>query len=238
MEFSDFDQREYPTVKPGVGYGEWAPTYETSVPALLDIGILERIQSMPWSETRQCLDLACGTGRTGAWLASKGVSCIEGIDLTREMLAQAANKRLYRRLHEGSIEKTGLSAATYDLLVMSLADEHLEQLAPTYREAARLGTRDAKLVVVGMHPCMFLTGMPTHFNDSQGQPKAIETHIHLFSDHFAAATEAGWHLQEVLEGLIDERWLEVKPKWKPLRGTPVNYGYVWSRSLGAPERER
>ncbi len=128
MEFSDFDQREYPTVKPGVGYGEWAPTYETSVPALLDIGILERIQSVPWSETRQCLDLACGTGRTGAWLASKGVSCIEGIDLTREMLAQAANKRLYRRLHEGSIEKTGLSAATYDLLVMSLADEHLEQL--------------------------------------------------------------------------------------------------------------
>ena len=54
-----------------VGYPEWANTYETSVPSLLDMGILERIQSIRWSETRPCLDRACGTGRTGSWLAAK-----------------------------------------------------------------------------------------------------------------------------------------------------------------------
>src|SRR6266850_4042340 len=47
--------------------------------------------------------------------------------------------------------------------------------------------------------------------------------------HHGAA--AGWRLREALEGLIDDRWLEAKPKWKPLRGTPVNYGYVWAREL-------
>ena len=51
------------------------------------MGILERIQSIRWSETRQCLDLACGTGRTGSWLAAKGVAQIDGVDLTPEMLA-------------------------------------------------------------------------------------------------------------------------------------------------------
>ncbi len=78
MDFTNFDQRQYPTVTPKVGYAEWANTYEASVPGLLDIGILERIHSIRWPETRQCLDLACGTGRTGRWLAAKGVSQIDG----------------------------------------------------------------------------------------------------------------------------------------------------------------
>ena len=231
MDFTNFDQRQYPTVTPKVGYAEWANTYEASVPGLLDIGILERIHSIRWPETRQCLDLACGTGRTGSWLAAKGVSQIDGVDFTPEMLTQAGMRKVYRRLQEASVENTGLPGATYDLLIMSLADEHLARLEPTYLEASRLSSDNAKFVVVGMHPFMFLTGMPTHFNDQQGQPKAIETHIHLFSDHFAAATTGGWRLREAVEGLIDDRWLEVKPKWKPLRGTPVNYGYVWAREL-------
>src|SRR6266446_4092671 len=66
MDFTNFDQRQYPTVTPKVGYAEWANTYEASVPGLLDIGLLERIHSIRWPETRQCLDLACGTGRTGS----------------------------------------------------------------------------------------------------------------------------------------------------------------------------
>ena len=230
MDFSTFDRRKYPTVAPRIGYCEWAPTYEASVPDLLDISVLDRIESVGWSETRACLDLACGTGRTGTWLLRRGVPNIDGIDLTPEMLAQAENKRIYRRLHEGSVEETGIVDANYDLLVMSLVDEHLEHLGGAYREASRLSTRDAKFVVVGMHPFIFMSGMPTHFNDSQGQPKAIKTYVHLFSDHFAAARVAGWRLQEALEGLVDNPWIEAKPKWEHLRGVPVSYGYVWSRA--------
>jgi len=99
MDFADFDRRRYPTVTPRAGYGEWADTYEVSVPELLDLGILERIRSIRWSETRQCLDLACGTGRTGSWLHGKGISQIDGVDLTPEMLLHAGARRIYRRLH-------------------------------------------------------------------------------------------------------------------------------------------
>lgn len=198
MDFSAFDRRKYPTVAPRIGYREWAATYEASVPAILDISVLERIQSVGWPQTRACLDLACGTGRTGTWLLRRGVSSIDGIDLTPEMLIQAENKKIYRRLHEGSVEDTGIADASCDLLVMSLVDEHLEHLDLAYREAGRLSARDGTFVVVGMHPFIFMSGMPTHFNDSQGQPKAIETHVHLFSDHFTAARTAGWRLQEAL----------------------------------------
>jgi SAM-dependent methyltransferase len=180
MDFKHFDRRNYPTVPARAGYGEWAATYEDAVPNQLDIGVLESLRCVNWSATRECLDLACGTGRIAAWLKARGVTAIDGIDLTQE--------------------------------------------------AYRLSTSRATFAVVGMHPFFFMTGMPTHFKDAAGNPKAIETHVHLVSDHVRAALEAGWSLAEMYEGVIDEDWLRAKPKWERLRNYPVNFGYVWVRS--------
>lgn len=230
MDFKDFDRRHYLTVSARTGYGEWAATYEEAVPDQLDIRVLDKLRSVDWSVTRECLDLACGTGRTGVWLKARGVASIDGIDLTPEMLERARAKELYRSLFLGSIEETGISDARYDLLVMNLVDEHLSTLKRVYQEAYRLSTSRAKFVVVGMHPFFFMMGMPTHFKDTEGNPKAIETHIHLVSDHVIAAREAGWSLAEMYEGIIDEDWVRVKPKWEHLRNYPVNFGYVWVRT--------
>jgi SAM-dependent methyltransferase len=230
MNFKNFDRRNYRTVSPRMGYAEWAATYETAVPDQLDIRVLESLRSVNWSTVNECLDLACGTGRTGKWLKARGVGTIDGIDLTPEMLEQARAKSLYRSLFLGSVEETGISHARYDLLVMSLADEHLTTLDRVYQEAYRLSTSRAEFVVIGMHPFFFMTGMPTHFKDTEGNPKAIETHIHLMSEHVRAALEAGWTLAEMQEGVIDDEWIRVKPKWTELRNHPVNFGYLWVRN--------
>jgi SAM-dependent methyltransferase len=230
VDFKHFDRRNYPTVPARAGYGEWAATYEDAVPDQLDIRVLESLRSVDWSTARECLDLACGTGRIAAWLKTRGVTTIDGIDLTPEMLERARARNLYRSLFLGSVEDTGISHARYDLIVMSLVDEHLTTLERVYQEAYRLSTSRATFAVVGMHPFFFMTGMPTHFKDAAGNPKAIETHVHLVSDHVRAALEAGWSLAEMYEGVIDEDWLRVKPKWERLRNYPVNFGYVWVRS--------
>lgn len=230
MDFKNFDRRRYLTVSARAGYGEWAATYEESVPHLLDIRVLESLHAIDWRNARQCLDLACGTGRIGAWLRSRGVPVIDGLDITPEMLDRAREKRLYRNLFMGSVEETAAPGGRYDLIVMSLVDEHLATLGPVYQEAYRLGAAVAKFVVVGMHPFFFMTGMPTHFRDVEGRPKAIETHVHLVSDHVRAALSAGWSLVEMYEGVIDEDWLRVKPKWADFRNHPVNFGYVWQRN--------
>lgn len=229
MDFKKFDQRNYKMVSPKAGYGEWAETYENSVPDQLDIRILEQIKSVSWQGTKECLDLACGTGRIGHWLKGKTVSVIDGIDLTPEMLKKAEAKKLYRNLAVGSVENTQIDHR-YDLIVMSLVDEHLANLKLVYREAARLSEDNAQFVVVGMHPFFFMTGMPTHFKGKHGNSTAIETHIHLMSDHVRAAFSAGWQLQEMHEDVIDDDWIKTKPKWKKFRNFPVNYGYVWRRS--------
>ena len=49
--------------------------------------------------------------------------------------------------------------------------------------------------------------MPTHFKEADGEPVAIETYVHLFSDHVTAALAAGWQLAEMREQVIDDRWV-------------------------------
>jgi hypothetical protein len=49
LDFSQFDRRRYPTVSVRQGYREWLSSYEMTVPAEMDLVLLERLESIPWS---------------------------------------------------------------------------------------------------------------------------------------------------------------------------------------------
>lgn len=228
MDFSPFDVRGYRTVGVAEGYSEWAAHYEHCVHDEMDLRLLERLATVPWSDLGSAVDLACGTGRTGAWLAARGVPAIDGVDLTSAMLERARARRIYRRLQLGSVTDTGLPDASYDLAIQVLADEHLPDLRPLYREAARLTRRLGHFVIVGYHPFFLLSGIPTHFHrPADNEPLAIESYIHLMSDHVRAARLAGWTLAEMEEGVVDDDWIAAKPKWEKYRLRPVSYAMVW-----------
>jgi SAM-dependent methyltransferase len=227
-EFAPFDARGYRTVDVRSGYGEWVDTYEQTVEDAMDIELLESLETVRWAG--EVADLGCGTGRTGAWLQERGVEAIDGVDLTPEMLEVARSRGLHRRLVEADVASTGLPSEHYDLIVTSLVDEHLADLRPLYAEAYRLAKPGAMYVLVGYHPHFIMAaGMPTHFDSASGEPVAIETHVHLLSEHTAAALAAGWELTELRERLIDDTWLELKPKWEHLRGQPVAFAFAWRR---------
>lgn len=67
------------------------------------------------------LDLACGTGLSGAALRAAGFACIDGLDISEEMLARARARGVYR-----------------DLAVRDLA-EPLDIAPGTYANAAAIG---------------------------------------------------------------------------------------------------
>lgn len=231
MKFSDFDARRYRTVDVRTGYAEWVPTYENTVEDAMDIALLDVLETSPWSRLPCAADLGCGTGRTGAWLKQHGVTTIDGVDVTPEMLAVAGSKQIYRRLVAADLEATGLVTATYDLVTVCLVDEHLARLAPLYGEAWRLAKDAGYLVVVGFHPHFIMTsGMPTHYTSASGEPVAIQTNIHLLSDHVSAALHVGWTLLEMKEQVIDERWLELKPKWERFRNHPIAFAFTWHKT--------
>ena len=229
MDFSSFDTRHYPTVPVTEGYGEWASTYEDTVLDAMDLRLLERIQTVPWADVLQAADLACGTGRIGVWLRQHGVSAIDGIDLTDEMLAGAQAKEVYRDLRLGDIRATPLESGQYDLVTEVLADEHLPEVAPLYQEAARIAAAQGYFVLVGYHPFFMMNGIPTHFDRAPGESVTISTYVHLLSEHVQAARATGWSLQEMYEGLIDEEWLRQKPKWQKYQHWPVSFALVWQK---------
>ena len=230
MNFSPFDRRHYPTLGVREGYSEWARTYEGVVQDEMDLRLLDRLTTVDWARQSPVLDLACGTGRIGVWLRARGVRHLDGIDFTPEMLAGAERKGVYDRLSLGNVLETGLPAASYATVVQVLADEHMADVRPLYRETARLAVVGGRFVIVGYHPHFLMNGIPTHFDRNNGEPVAIESHVHLFSDHVKAALAAGWTLEAMEEGVVDDAWIAKKPKWERYRFHPVSFVMVWRRT--------
>lgn len=234
MDFSHFDSRRYPTLPVREGYDAWAASYEATVLDLMDLRVAERLRTVGWSDHRPVLDLACGTGRMGAWLKAKGAAVIDGVDLAPAMLERARARGIYRALQLGDATSVDAGDGAYAMVAQSLADEHLPDLRPLYAEAHRLTRPDGLFVLIGYHPWFLMTGMAAHFEEEPGRPVAIESHVHLFSDHVAAAHQAGWRLQEMAEALVDEDWILAKPKWAVHRNRPISFGMVWRK----PSRRR
>ncbi|MBB5914728.1 SAM-dependent methyltransferase [Nocardia transvalensis] len=226
--FADFDRRNYRTVDVATGYDGWAPTYEQTVMDEMDLALLNRLRRPDWGAVGRAADLGCGTGRTGEWLRGQGVSHIDGVDLSEGMLSRARERGAHTTLALGDVRETGLPGSAYDLVISSLIDEHLPDLAPFYAEARRLAAPGGSFVLVSYHPqFMMVTGMPTHYTPESGEPLAISTHLHLFSEHVTAGVAAGWQLTEAVEAVVDDAWLTTKPKWSHLRGHPFTMALVW-----------
>jgi SAM-dependent methyltransferase len=222
MDFGLFDKRNYPTLGVREGYAQWAPTYDDTVEGKMDVDLLERQRAVRF-EGSEVLDLACGTGRVGAWLAARGAQAVDGVDVTPEMLAHAARRGVYRRLVEGDLRDTKLCDASYDVCTQSLACDHLPELGPLYREVRRILRPAGQFVLVGYHPHFLLSGIPTHFDRDSGDSVAIVNHVHLLSDHFKAARAAGLSLLEIDERLVDAEWLAERPRWSKYRSLPLSF---------------
>lgn len=226
--FADFDRRNYRTVDVATGYDGWAPTYEQTVMDEMDLALLDRLRRPDWGRVRRAADLGCGTGRTGRWLRERGIDRIDGVDLSEGMLDVARERGAHATLTHADVRDSGLPSGAYDLVISSLIDEHLPELAPFYAEARRLAAPGGTFVLVSYHPqFLMVTGMPTHYTGSSGEPLAISTHLHLLSEHVAAGVAAGWRLAEAAEALVEEAWLATKPKWANLLGQPFSMALVW-----------
>src|ERR1700761_6082789 len=112
--FAAFDTRGYRTVSAREGYDRWAATYEDTVEDSMDLALLERLD-VDWGGIGAVADLGCGTGRTGSWLARRGVGEIDGVDLSPGMLQAARARGVYRSLGEAEVAESGLDAGTHDL---------------------------------------------------------------------------------------------------------------------------
>jgi predicted TPR repeat methyltransferase len=107
-DFADFDRRRYETLAVREGYAAWAPTYEQAVDDVMDLELLDRIDTVDWSGVHRAADLGCGSGRTTQWLRARSATPIDGVDITPAMLELARSRGLHDRLVEADVRTSGL----------------------------------------------------------------------------------------------------------------------------------
>ncbi|WP_420446592.1 class I SAM-dependent DNA methyltransferase [Candidatus Poriferisodalis sp.] len=149
-------------------YASWAETYESVFLAENDYLYHEHVAAAFCGGLDELdgpvLDVGCGTGVVGAELARLGVPVIDGIDISPEMLAKAADKThdgrsTYRQLFEADLTgRLDLDSATYAGIVSAgafthghLGPESVNELIRVARPGARcsLGINSAHFAEVG-----------------------------------------------------------------------------------------
>ncbi len=131
-------------------YAKWAATYESGFMAERGYVYHENVAALllDLDPSAPVVDIGCGTGVVGEVLASAGVTVIDGVDISPEMLAASDAKRredgtpVYRHLIEADLTATvpiddgtyasviSVGAFTYGHLGPSAIDELLRIASP------------------------------------------------------------------------------------------------------------
>ncbi|HEY8173389.1 MAG TPA: class I SAM-dependent methyltransferase, partial [Dehalococcoidia bacterium] len=163
--FDEFPQSlELPVVKYEVeeGYAEWAPSYDGANPAIeREEPVMHTLLTdLPKGDA---LDAACGTGRHADTLTKLGHRVI-GVDTTEAMLAIARDKVPGAEFRRGRLEAIPMDDASVDLVTCALALEHVPDLAPVFREFARVLRPGGHVLISDLHPVTKMTGGVAAFN--------------------------------------------------------------------------
>ncbi len=88
-------------------YEEWAETYDEDHQAIGFFGHRTASRALakytPFAEVASVLDAGCGTGAAGEALWPHGFRNLTGVDLSKEMLARAKDKGIYRHLAQADL---------------------------------------------------------------------------------------------------------------------------------------
>ncbi|WP_162906783.1 class I SAM-dependent DNA methyltransferase [Algihabitans albus] len=103
-------------------YDEWAQGYDADLTGMHGYvapqATAHALAELMPDRSAPILDVGCGTGLVGQALADSGCSCIDGIDISAEMLAEAGKKGVYRALwSENLLEGTSADADSYAAVI-------------------------------------------------------------------------------------------------------------------------
>lgn len=196
-------------------YDRWAETYDSQDNHTRDLDAVVLRNHGPSIRGRAVLELGCGTGKNTEWLAAN-CRTVTALDLSEGMLA-AARARV--SADHVSFVQHDLTAAwpvadgTMDLVVGNLVLEHIKDLAPVFRECARVLRRGGKLYMSELHPARQLRGAQAHFTDVRsGDIVYVPAFTHTISEYVNSAISAGFTLRHMGEWLEEPHIAHVPPR--------------------------
>ncbi len=156
------------------GYGRWAPAYDRDPNPLLALEERQLRRMIPPLQGKRVLDLACGTGRWLARLASGEPRTAVGVDFSPSMLAVAREKSAVKqRLVCADCRALPFADVTFDLVVCSFAISHIPGLKRLVQEVRRVTAPGADVYLSDVHPLAHAKGWLTAFRDLEGTAEIV-----------------------------------------------------------------
>ena len=197
----------------------------------MDIDLLESLATVDWPAVRRAADLGL------RHRAHRAVAARQGGRGDRRRRPDAGDARggaltgVYERLLEADVTATGLEPETVrpgrhvPRRRAPAGPRRRSTRRPTASRRPRPPTCSSGSTRTSSWPpgCRPTSTAPT------GEPVAIETHVHLLSEHLPPVSPPAGTLVEMKERLIDDGWLALKPKWSSLRGQPIAFAVAWRR---------
>jgi ubiquinone/menaquinone biosynthesis C-methylase UbiE len=196
-------------------YDRWAETYDSQDNHTSDLDAVILRTHGPSIRGRAVLELGCGTGKNTEWLAAN-CRTVTALDVSEGMLA-AAGARVSAShvsfVQHDLLNPWPVADGSMDLVVGNLVLEHIHDLAPMFRECARVLRRGGKLYVSELHPARQLRGAQAHFTDvSTGDVVYVPAFTHTISEYVNSAISAGFTLRHMGEWLEEPQLQQVPPR--------------------------
>jgi ubiquinone/menaquinone biosynthesis C-methylase UbiE len=202
------------------GYRHWAERYDQPGNGLIDQEqpvVRKILDGVPRG---RALDAACGTGRHAHYLATLGHTVI-GVDGSPEMLAVAKAKLPGADFREGDLHQLPVADQHVDVVVCSLALEHVPDLTPVLAEFARVLRPGGHLVISDSR-----ADRPLVMALPGGEFGYLPHHPHRTSDYLAAALPLGFEVRGCAEPCLPSPAID--PNATPPAVLPAHPSDIWS----------
>ena len=218
------------------GYAAWAPLYDgdgNPLTALEGPAVRRWFGSLNGG---RALDVGCGTGRHTLALLDAGASTVAALDLTPEMMATGrakvsgeASARVFWVRHSlpGPLP---FRDATFDLAVLGLVAEHVEDLEGGLTAVARTLKPGGLCVVSALHPERTAEGQRARYIDPvTGLRHPIATVHRSVEDYLDAAHRAGLELVEEAALVVPAELVAAYPRAGRYVGRNLGWVGCWTR---------
>ena len=156
---------------------------------------------------KRVLDLACGTGRYAALMATQNAAELTAVDFSAAMLRQVSTGR---RVH-ADMMRLPFASDSFEFIVAGLAIGHAANLTAWTREMARVLTAGGTLLYSDFHPDAARAGMTRSFKDELGARHTVPHTLHALSAHREAVADAGLTVEVVSELRVGKEFREDFP---------------------------
>ena len=186
-----------------VAYTRWADSYDSDPNATRDLDQSATVEVLGKHHFVMAVEAGCGTGKNTLLLARISQSVL-ALDFSPGMLAKARARvqQPHVQFQQADLLKAwpcGDGGA--DLVSCNLVLEHIEHMAPIFREAARVLAPGGMFFVSELHPNRQYLGSQARFVDGKGETTRIQAYMHHVSEFTRAALEAGFQIER-----LDEWW--------------------------------